>query len=303
MSIAQAVAVDIQRFSLHDGPGIRTTVFLKGCPLSCAWCHNPEAIQHRPQLSFKPDKCTSCGRCVAACSSGVHSVVDGLHNVDFSRCTLAGTCVAVCPNDALSIVGRSMAIEEIMTVILRDKDYYEHSGGGVTISGGEPMTQFEITRALLHECKAQGLHTTLDTCGHVPTERYQDILGLVDLFLFDYKETDNDMHRKFTGASNALILKNLDVLYSAGARIVLRCPLVQGLNDNDRHLGGIRDLALRYPDLAGIEIMPYHNMGVEKARRIGSAELHVSLNSAGKEESASWLARLHSMGCSSATLG
>ena len=297
------VIVDIQRFSLHDGPGIRTTVFLKGCPLSCKWCHNPEAILHKPQLSFNADKCANCFRCVEACSAGVHSIIEGRHHVDFSRCELAETCITACPNEALSIIGRSMSVEEIMAVITKDKEYYAHSGGGVTISGGEPMTQFEITKEILMACNREGIHTTLDTCGHVPPERYREVLPYVDLFLFDYKETDEDRHRFYTGVSNTLILRNLDMLYSERAKIVLRCPIVPGFNDTEAHFLGIRDLARRYPDLAGIEIMPYHNMGVEKARRTGRESLHVSLNTAEKELSARWAAQLASLGCTTVALG
>jgi glycyl-radical enzyme activating protein len=295
------VVVDIQRFSLHDGPGIRTTVFLKGCPLSCKWCHNPEAIHHRPQLSFNPDKCMNCGRCVDACGSGVHSIVDARHHVDFSRCTLAGECVAACPNDALSIIGKTMTVEEILAVVLRDKDYYANSGGGVTVSGGEPMTQFEFTRALLQACKGAGIHTTLDTCGHVPTDRYREVLPLVDFFLYDYKETDTEKHRYYTGVSNALILKNLEMLSQANARIILRCPVVPGFNDTGDHFRGIRDLSLRFPNLAGIEIMPYHNMGMDKARRIGSGAKFLNLKTAEKDISSQWLAQLASLGCSRVT--
>lgn len=297
------VVVDIQRFSLHDGPGIRTTVFLKGCPLSCTWCHNPEAILHRPQLSFNPDKCANCFRCVEACSAGVHSVLDGKHQVDFSRCVLAGDCIAACPNEALSIIGKTMTVEEIMAVVVRDKDFYAHSGGGVTISGGEPMTQFEFTRALLMACKAHGIHTTLDTCGHVPAEHYRAVLPYADLFLYDYKETDNEKHRFYTGVSHALILRNLEMLYSQNAAIILRCPIIPGFNDTDAHFKGIRDLAQRYPNLAGVQLMPYHNMGVDKARRIGTESQHLSLKTTEQYETRRWIEQLVSLGCTTVTAG
>ncbi len=297
------VIVDIQRFSLHDGPGIRTTVFLKGCPLSCKWCHNPEAIAHRPQLSFNPDKCTNCFKCVDACSAGVHFIVANKHHVDFSKCQLSGNCVAACSNEALSIIGKTKTVDEIMSVVMLDRDFYSNSGGGVTVSGGEPMTQFEFTKVLLEACKSNGIHTALDTCGHVPTDRYLAILPYVDLFLYDFKETDSNRHRYYTGVSNTLILKNLEALYNAGAKILLRCPIIPGFNDTEGHFQGIRDISLRYPNLAGIEIMPYHNMGVSKARRIGAESYFVNLKTAEKEVSRRWIGQLASLGCSNVTVG
>jgi pyruvate formate lyase activating enzyme len=297
------LVVDIHRFSLHDGPGIRTTVFLKGCHLSCTWCHNPEAIAHRPQLSFDPDKCTNCFRCVDACTSGAHSIVEGRHQVDFSKCTLSGACVEACPSEALVIIGKQMTAEEVLSVVLRDREYYEHSGGGVTISGGEPMTQFEFTKALLTACKAHGIHTTLDTCGHVPTERYREVLPVVDLFLYDYKETDGERHRHYTGVSNTLILQNLDMLHAAGAKVVLRCPIVPGVNDTVDHFRGIRDLSFRYPNLSGIELMPYHNMGVGKGHRVGRESRHDGLPTTGKTVSRQWVEELTSLGCCNVSAG
>lgn len=297
------VTVDIQRFSLHDGPGIRTTLFLKGCPLSCKWCHNPEAIAHRPQLSFNPEKCTNCFRCVEACSAGAHYIVDNKHQVDFARCELAGQCVAACPNEALTIIGKSRSVEEIMSIVTRDMDYYLASGGGVTISGGEPMTQFAFTKALLMACKEQGINTALDTCGHVPTERYREVLPYVDLFLYDYKETDNEKHRYYTGVSNTLILANLEMLYHAKAKILLRCPIIPGFNDTDEHFRGIQQISLRYPDLVGIDLMPYHNMGVEKARRIGAESAFVKLRTADREISMQWKEQLASLSCCNVSIG
>ena len=206
-------------------------------------------------------------------------------------------------NEALSIIGIKMTVEEIMAVIIKDRVYFARSGGGVTVSGGEPMTQSELTKKILMACKAGGIHTTLDTCGHVPPERYREVLPYVDLWLFDYKETDKERHQFYTGVSNAVILKNLDMLYCAGARIVLRCPIVPGFNDTEAHFLGVRDLALRYPNLAGIEIMPYHNMGVDKARRVGRESLHVSLKPAERELSAKGAAQLVSLGCPTVAVG
>jgi pyruvate formate lyase activating enzyme len=201
------------------------------------------------------------------------------------------------------MIGKTMTVEEIMAVVVRDRDYHAHSGGGVTISRGEPMTQFEFTMALLMSCKAQGIHTTLDTCGHVPAEHYRAVLPFVDLFLYDYKETDNEKHRFYTGVSHALILRNLDMLHSQNAAVVLRCPIIPGFNDTDAHFKGIRDLAQRYPNLAGVHLMPYHNMGVDKARRIGTESQHLRLKTTEKDETRRWIERLVSLGCTSVTTG
>ncbi len=303
MDAVTGVTVDVNRFSLHDGPGIRTTVFLKGCPLHCTWCHNPEAILPRPQLSFNPDKCINCFRCVEACHAGVHSIVAGRHQVDFSRCELSEACVAACPEEALSIIGGARTVNDIMAVVLRDREYYARSGGGVTVSGGEPMAQFEFTRTLLRACKAESLHTAVETCGHARPDHYSALLPLTDLWLFDYKETDSERHRHYTGVGNAVILKNLDKLYRSGARVRLRCPLIPGVNDTGDHFRGIRDLSLRYPALERIEIMPYHNIGLDKARRIGTHFRSLHLETVGKELRSQWRAQLDSLGCTNVTVG
>ena len=204
---------DVQRFSLHDGPGIRTTVFLKGCPLNCKWCHNPETQISKPQLSFSVDKCMNCFKCVEACPTGTHYIENEQHKVNFSSCKLSGECVSVCPNDALKIIGKENSVNETLELVLRDKEYYKNSGGGLTISGGEPMNQFSFTRDLLQLAKLNGIHTTLETCGFAPKNRYLDILHLVDLFLYDYKETDPVKHKELTGVESKVIIDNLRTLH------------------------------------------------------------------------------------------
>lgn len=292
---------DIQRFALHDGPGIRTTVFLKGCPLRCWWCHNPESQSFQPELSFRQDNCRDCLSCVAVCPAGAHEERNGRHELTRSRCELAGRCVKACPHEALQIIGRKMSIEEIIEEVLKDKDYYERSGGGVTISGGEPMAQFEFTRTLLHAAKAHGIHTCLDTSGFASQEKFAALLEDVDLFLYDYKATDAALHKSFTGVSNHAILRNLHFLYSKRARIMLRCPLVPGVNDSPAHLSGIAALAARYPGLEGIEIMPYHAMGRDKTARIGKPAHLREVQTAGEAMRIKWLATLQRLGCTHAT--
>lgn len=260
---------DIHRFSLNDGPGIRTTVFLKGCYLKCEWCHNPESQSFKPQLSFNPEKCLHCFECVKACPNNAHKTKDSNHFVDWNLCDLAGKCVEVCPSGALKIIGTNAEVNFIISEVIKDKKYYDKTGGGITISGGEPMAQFEFTKELLIEAKKNGLHTVLDTCGYGEQYHYKEILNYVDLFLFDYKFTDEKLHKEYTGVTNKEILSNLDFLYSKGASITLRCPMIPGINDNDDHLNGIKDIIKQYPLLKSVEIMPYHNMGKDKAGRVG----------------------------------
>lgn len=260
---------DIHRFSLNDGPGIRTTVFLKGCYLKCEWCHNPESQSFKPQLSFNPEKCLHCFECVKACPNNAHKIKDNKHFVEWALCDLAEKCVEVCPSCALKIIGNSTEVEFIISEVLKDKKYYDKTGGGITISGGEPMAQFEFTNQLLMEAKKEGLHTVLDTCGYGEKSHYEEILPYVDLFLFDYKLTDEKLHKDYTGISNKEILANLDFLYNSGASIILRCPLIPAINDNEEHLQGIKKIIQKYPELQAVEIMPYHNMGRDKAKRVG----------------------------------
>ncbi|KAB2844878.1 MAG: glycyl-radical enzyme activating protein, partial [Melioribacteraceae bacterium] len=174
---------DIQRFSLHDGPGIRTTIFLKGCPLDCAWCHNPESKSFKRQLSYNENLCTSCMECSKVCENNVHSFVNGKHIVDFDACELCGKCVDVCPSGALQIIGKEYSADEIISLVLKDKKYFENSNGGVTISGGEPLAQFKFTKNLLVKAKKEGLHTAVETCGFAKEQQYLEILPYVDLFL------------------------------------------------------------------------------------------------------------------------
>jgi glycyl-radical enzyme activating protein len=294
---------DIQRCSLHDGPGIRTTVFLKGCPLRCLWCHNPESISGKRQIMFDSGKCIGCFACVDACPRGAHRIRDGGHVLDFDLCSCCGNCVGVCPAGAMKIAGDEADSDDILSEVVRDMEFYKQSGGGLTLSGGEPMAQFDFTVDLLSKARERGINTCIETCGYASRDEYEKVVPLVDHFLFDYKETDSGRHRKLTGVSNELILRNLDFLYLSGCSIVLRCPLVPGVNDLPEHLAGIAALSQKYPGLAGVEIMAYHNMGRSKARQIGESERFAGIENAGEETRRGWLAALKRLGCENARIG
>lgn len=294
---------DIQRFSLHDGPGIRTTVFLKGCPLNCKWCHNPETQISKPQLSFSADKCMNCFKCVEACPTGTHYIEDEQHKVNFSACRLSGECVTACPNDALKIIGKENSVNETLELVLRDKEYYKNSGGGLTISGGEPMNQFSFTRDLLQLAKLNGIHTVLETCGFAPKNRYLDIVHLVDLFLYDYKETDPVKHKEFTGVDSKVIIDNIKTLHDNGAKIILRCPIIPSVNDRDDHFEGIAELVYQLPNLVSVELMAYHDFGRDKAAKVGRDNEYYHIENATEEMKAGWLNKMEELNVNNVSIG
>ncbi len=259
----------IHRFALNDGPGIRTTVFLKSCPLNCAWCHNPESISGKPEIAFFDEHCTLCGSCAEVCPHKAHSFIDGLHIFNHELCEACGQCVEVCPSDALRKTGYMISPDELIHEIQKDIPYFRESGGGLTLSGGEPLAQPEFTLDILRKARADGIHTCLDTCGLAPTSLFMKTLPLVNLYFFDYKHHDPDLHKAYTGVGNALILRNLDFLISHDASVHLRCPVIPGINDTDEHLQSILDLKKKYPSFRGITLLPYHNAARSKNHRYG----------------------------------
>ena len=265
----KAVIFDIQKFSLHDGPGIRTTVFFKGCPLRCLWCHNPESWKHTPQIFCTPSKCIGCGKCAAVCGNECHKFGPNGHIFERDNCSVCGKCTEACPAECLELCGRAYSVEEVIAEVLKDRIFYENSGGGMTLSGGEPMMQFDFALELSRKAREAGLHIAMETCGFAPQENFEAILPYIDLFLFDIKSTDPEKHRRFTGQDFSLIHENLRMIDRCGKKFRLRCPLIPGMNDSEKELSGIAALANTLDNVQGIDIEPYHPLGVSKAERLG----------------------------------
>jgi pyruvate formate lyase activating enzyme len=266
--VTKGIVFDIMHFSTRDGPGIRTTVFLKGCPLHCMWCHNPESQSSKPELLLRPNLCIACETCLEICPEGAITVNGGVITTDRTKCTLCGKCVEACTAEARAIVGREVTVREVMAEIEKDIPFYDQSGGGVTFSGGEALLQPEFLLALLKSCKEKGLHTALDTSGAVSWRVVERVRPYVDLFLYDLKALDDQVHKKFTGVSNRLILSNLRRLSELGHNIILRIPLIPGVNDRPETMAAIGGFAVSLPHLIGLDILPYHQAGVEKYRRL-----------------------------------
>ena len=256
------IVTDFKRFAVHDGDGIRTTVFLKGCPLRCLWCHNPESLVRQPQIAYLQERCISCGACAGECPNGAHYIGAKGHLFDRTHCTGCGACVSVCPARALRLYGREMTVEEVLAVVREDRIFYGATGG-ITLSGGEPMAQPEFTAALLAAAKAEGLNTALDTCGDVPKPLFETIAADVDCFLYDIKHMDRERHRALTGRPNDRILDNYRYLVARGCRIEVRIPLVPGCNDDPAALDGMAAFLASAPP-ERVKLLPYHSYGQGK---------------------------------------
>ena len=266
--MAKGNVFNIQRFSVNDGPGIRTTIFLKGCPLNCLWCHNPESIRPEPEISFSRQFCRGCGRCVSVCRKDCIKVAHTAE-LDRNRCNLCGDCVKSCIFGALKIIGKYMSADDVMEEAIKDKHYYEASSGGITISGGEPMFQSAFTLEILKKAKQSSVHTCLETCGFCDFEKLKECSSYTDIFLYDYKESDSMKHKRFTGAGNEIIRENLLKIDEIGKNIILRCPIIPGKNDTSGHFRGIAEMANRLKNVIEINVEPYHPMGKSKSQQIG----------------------------------
>ena len=263
------IIFSIKKYSIHDGPGIRTTIFFKGCPLNCWWCHNPEGISPERELYIWDDKCIGCGDCLKICPTGAISQINDSIQTDMKKCTLCGQCVETCPTEAREIIGNKITVSQLMEEMGKDTIFYDNSGGGVTFSGGEPLTQPLFLFALLQECKRQKIHTAVDTSGYISTETLIEISKSVDLFLYDIKFIDNFKHKKYTGVSNKIILKNLKELSSINKKIIIRIPIVPGINDNDKNIIEIGEFVASLKNVNQVDILPFHNIGVEKYKKFG----------------------------------
>ncbi|UCB52565.1 MAG: glycyl-radical enzyme activating protein [Candidatus Zixiibacteriota bacterium] len=266
------IVFDIKRYAIHDGPGIRTTVFLKGCLLDCPWCHNPEGKNEKPEFMWWAEKCIGCRDCQNACPQDAISFSDGSLLLDTPKCDFCGACTDVCPSEALKQVGQKMTVAQVLKVIEKDRAFYDQSGGGVSLSGGEPLLQPDFACALLGACKERGIHTAVDTCGHVDSDALMRIGEQVDLFLYDLKVIDDEKHESFTGVSNKLILENLKKLSDCGQRTIVRFPLVPGVNDDEKDIQEVGELLSSLGGVKEINVLPYHKGGVEKLERLRNSK-------------------------------
>jgi pyruvate formate lyase activating enzyme len=256
---------DLKRYAIHDGPGIRTTVFLKGCPLRCAWCHNPESQSPQPELMFRPNRCIACGACEQACQHGaIHMEMADQVIRDPEKCVNCGDCAAACYSEARQWVGREITSTGLLGEIERDRTFYDASGGGVTFSGGEPLQQAAFLVEMLRLCKSNEIHTTVDTCGYAPWAKVEPLLGLVDLYLYDLKVMDDARHRQHTGVSNRVILENLQKLAQGGAKLVIRIPLIAGFNDDAINIEQTAAFLADLPGIKRVDLARYHEIGSAK---------------------------------------
>ena len=265
----KGMVFDIQKFSLHDGPGIRTTVFLKGCTLRCFWCQNPEGLSPTLELQFTSSFCVGCGRCFSVCPNHVHMMKDGQHIIDREKCTFCGRCVEECPEKALIFTGREMEAHDVVDVVMEDEAYYRTSGGGVTLSGGEPLMQSDFSAEILAECKRRGIHTAVETALNVPWEAVEKILPHTDLIMADIKLVDPDKHSNAAGASNERILANFERLAELCKPVIVRVPVIPTVNDTDEEIKVIAQYVAQFENVEYVEFLQFHRLGEGKYESIG----------------------------------
>jgi pyruvate formate lyase activating enzyme len=261
---------DIQRFSWHDGPGIRTVVFLKGCNMECFWCQNPESHSSKTDIFYFGERCIHCGRCAGTCPRGCHLYTeDKMHVFEREKCTKCGACVEECYAEALTVAGKTATVGSIMEEILKDREFYAMSNGGVTLSGGEPLLQAGECRELLLRCRERNISTAVDTAGDVEWSVFEQVLPVTDYILFDVKAIDDNVHKQACGVSNRRVLENLKRLKNYRVKIIIRTPVIPGVNDNMGEIQSVLDLVRGFENLEKIELLPYHTMGRSKYRALG----------------------------------
>lgn len=290
---------DIQHFCLDDGPGIRTTVFLKGCPLRCIWCHNAEGLNRKKQLSFSAKNCRLCGKCAEICPQSCHRIeceklpesgeAEWVHAIDREKCKACGACEEICPAEALRIYGKEMSSVEVLEDVEKDRLFYETSEGGMTLSGGEPLCQSAFAVELLMLAKQRGIHTCVETSGYCPAEVMQEAAVYTDLFLFDIKETDSVLHKEFTGVDSEQIRKNLRLLAKLGKNVILRCPVIPGCNDREAHFISVAQLADSLGNVSEIHLEPYHPFGLDKYEKFGLEASYKNAAFMEEQEIQKWL--------------
>ena len=267
-------------------------MFLKGCPLSCLWCHNPESLGTEPETFFSPEKCIGCKHCANVCQTGCHRFENGVHIYARDACVSCGACTRECPTAALEKVGTTVSVEEVMAEVVKDKAFYVRSGGGTTVSGGEAMMQFEFTREFLKQAKEFGLHTCIETSGAGAAAQFAEISRHVDIFLYDIKATDPKLHEQLTGVSSTRIVENIMMLDEMGANIILRCPIVPNLNDGREHFEGIARLGNQLKHIVEIHVLPYNVLGISKSRRLGKDATYDETEMPNDKQTEQWLSAI-----------
>ena len=263
------IIFNIQKFSVHDGPGIRTTVFMKGCPLSCRWCSNAESMNPKPEPGVIVERCTGCGDCVDTCPEHAMAVNNGKVIIDRSICNTCGECISSCPEEAITIYGKKVTVDEVLREVLKDRLFYSGSSGGVTVSGGEPLRQYEFVKELFRKCKEEDINTCLDTCGYASSKVLREVLQYTDNVLFDLKHMDIDKHREFTGVDNECIKENAVIVCGSNADILFRIPLIDGVNSGQDNIRRTAEFIKSLGEGKKVELLPYHRLGIGKYKMLG----------------------------------